>query len=77
MKISKNLSPLTELMSFESNDKTFRLTVYKKRNMHRVVITDLAYGVKKRKVHQSVNLDESMNFFHKAIKVYSDRIKKS
>lgn len=74
--LNKNLNPLKELMSFEGNsEKTFIVKLYKKRNMYSVIVTDTASGLKRRKVKSSTSLDECMSEFHRAVKIYSDRVK--
>ena len=73
--LNKNLNPLTEVMSFEGNsEKKFIVKLYKKRNMYSVIVTDAVTGIKRRKVKSSTSLDECMKEFHRAVKIYSDRI---
>lgn len=73
--LNKNLNPLTEVMSFEGNSENrFIVKLYKKRNMYSVIVTDAAKGIKHKKIKSSTTLDECMKEFHRAVKIYSDRI---
>ena len=75
MKNSK--TEIKELMSFESNGADrFIVKIYGKNNLYSVIITDDAKNINNKKAYESMSFNYAMKFFHKAIKVYSDRLTK-
>jgi len=72
------MKEIKELITFENdNGKKFKIKLVKERNMHKIYLIDEAKAIKNAKIFNSTSLELATNYFHKVIKVYTERLLKS
>lgn len=64
-----------EILSFTGNgEKLFEVKLIKFRSQHNIIVTDESKGIKKKKVYNTTSQDKATAYFHKVVKLFTDRI---